>query len=450
MEEVGGGDMKILFVTGKLAEKALRETLEEMKPEFEYEVAALKISVAALMTTPFIIRNLQGVRCDQVLLSGMCVVDVGAIEEALGVKVEKGPKDLKDIPDFFGLKKKKIGYGEYKLKILAEINDAPLLSIEQILSMARYYKESGADIIDVGCTPDVEFPRIGEVIALLKQEGLTVSVDTFNKKEILAADKAGVDYLLSLNSQDMEVASELNCIPVVIPDFGAGLESLDKNIEELEKRGVRTYIIDPILNPINFGLAESLYRYYVVRQKYPSTEMLMGLGNITELTDADSTGINALCAGLMTELNINYVLTTEVANWAKGSVRELDKARRLMYYTSKNKRLPKDIDDSLLTVKDRKTDYPSEAELLEMQKLIKDRNFRIFIDGRYIYTFNATTFIKDTDIQRIFSQLDIRGDPSHAFYLGKELMKAKIALTLRKKFLQEEELRWGYLNEDEV
>jgi dihydropteroate synthase-like protein len=380
----------------------------------------------------------------------MCVVDIKAIEEALGVKVEKGPKDLKDIPEFFGYKKKKIGYGEYKLKILAEINDAPLLNTEQILNMAHYYKKSGADIIDVGCTPDIEFPQLGEVITLLKQEGFMVSVDTFNKKEILAANKAGVDYLLSINSQDMEVASELRCIPVVIPDFGAGLESLDNNIEELEKRGIKNYIIDPILNPINFGLAESLYRYYRTRQEYPSAEILMGLGNVTELTDADSTGIHALCAGFMNELNINYVLTTEVANWAKGSVKELDKARRLMYYTSKNNRLPKDMDDSLLTIKDRKTDYPTEAELLEMQKLIKDRNFRIFIDEQFIYVFNATTFIKDTDIQKIFSQLDIRNDPSHAFYLGQELMKAKIALKLHKKFLQEEELRWGYLNEDEV
>lgn len=442
--------MKILFVTGKLAEKALKETLEEMNPDFDYEVAVLKISVAALMTTPFIIRNLKGVQCDQILLSGMCVVDVKTIEETLGIKVEKGPKDLKDIPDFFGLKKKKVGYGEYKIKILAEINDAPLLSVEQILNMARYYKENGADIIDVGCTPDVEFPRVGEIITLLKQEGFTVSIDTFNKKEIQAANKAGVDYLLSLNSQDMEVASELNCIPVVIPDFGAGLASLDKNIEVVEKKGVKNYILDPILNPINFGLADSFYRYYTVRQKYPSAEILMGLGNLTELTDADSTGINALCVGFMTELNINYVLTTEVANWARGSVRELDKARRLMYYTFKNNRLPKDMDDSLLTIKDRKTDYPSEAELLEMQKLIKDRNFRIFVDENHIYVFNATTFIKDTDIERIFSQLDIRGDPSHAFYLGKELMKAKIALKLHKKFLQEEELRWGYLNEDEI
>ena len=39
-----------LFVTGKLAADALRPELDKMAPDFEYEVAILNISVAALMT----------------------------------------------------------------------------------------------------------------------------------------------------------------------------------------------------------------------------------------------------------------------------------------------------------------------------------------------------------------------------------------------------------------
>ena len=34
------GRMKILFITGKLAERALKETLAGMDAEFDYEVAA--------------------------------------------------------------------------------------------------------------------------------------------------------------------------------------------------------------------------------------------------------------------------------------------------------------------------------------------------------------------------------------------------------------------------
>ena len=37
----------------------------------------------------------------------------------------------------------------------------------------------------------------------------------------------------------------------------------------------------------------SLERYAEVRRRYPDAEMLMGIGNLTELTAADSTGVNA-------------------------------------------------------------------------------------------------------------------------------------------------------------
>jgi hypothetical protein len=36
-------------------------------------------------------------------------------------------------------------------------------------------------------------------------------------------------------------------------------------------------------------------------------------------------------------------------------------------------------------------------------------------------------------------------EASHAFYLGRELMKAKLAITLGKTYRQEGALAWGYL-----
>ena len=41
-------------------------------------------------------------------------------------------------------------------------------------------------------------------------------------------------------------------------------------------------------------------------------------------------------------------------------------------------------------------------------------------------------------------------DPSHAFYLGYEMMKAKTALTLSKTYRQDQALDWGFLTEPEV
>ncbi|MFQ5804123.1 MAG: DUF6513 domain-containing protein [Candidatus Methylomirabilales bacterium] len=441
--------MKVLFVTGKLADRALRETLEAMRPDFEYDVSTLRISVAALLTTPLILRALKPDACDLIMIPGLCQAEPDTLTEAFGVQVEKGPRDLRDIPYHFGVERKREGFGQYTIQILAEINDAPLLSTDEILRKAKYYQTCGADIIDVGCTPGRTADNVEEIVSQLKAEGFTVSVDTFNEKEIRQADKAGVDFLLSLNGQNIHLAPELNCTPVVIPDFGAGIESLERNIEALERVGVTRYLVDPILDPVNFGFSRSLHRLYEVRERYPQAEMLIGVGNLTELFDADSTGINALMVGVMTELDIRYVLTTEVAHWTRGTVRELDRARRLMHYARTQGVLPKDIDDSLLTIKDRKVDWPTEEEVRDLQRRVTDPNFRIMIDGKNIYCFNRDLFVKDTDIQRIFHQItDQLGThpTSHAFYLGRELAKADIALRLGKKYIQEEDLDWGYLN----
>ncbi|CBE67548.1 conserved protein of unknown function [Candidatus Methylomirabilis oxygeniifera] len=443
-----GGRMKILFITGKLAERALKETLAGMQADFDHEVAVLKISVAALMTQPFILHALRSPSCDLLMIPGLCRVEPGELEQALGVKVEKGPKDLRDIPYYFGVEKKREGYGGHDLTILAEINDAPTLPIEEILRKARYYAACGADIIDVGCIPARPAGNVGEIVSALRSEGFRVSIDSFDPQEILAADKAGAELLLSLNALNLQLAPDLQCTPVIIPDFGKGLDSLAANIEAVERLSSTQYLIDPILAPIGFGFAESLARYTEARRRFPQAEILMGVGNITELTDADSTGINALLAGVMSELQIRYVLTTEVASWARGSVRELDLARRLMYYARQRGVLPKDIDDGLLTIKDRRIDCPSEAELREMQPMVTDQNFRIFADREAIYVFNRDLFIKETDIRRIFDQLTahLGQEPvGHAFYLGRELMKARIAMLLGKKYIQEDDLKWGYL-----
>ena len=323
---------RYLFVTGKLAAQSLASTLEKMSPDFEYELAVLPISVAALMDTHFVAKHLDSARgSDVVMIPGLCKGDLSLIADKVGAQVVRGPKDLKDIPAAFGQQRQLEGYGEYRTKILAEIVDAYQLSLDQILTRAEYFRASGADIIDLGCPVKGHFPNVGEVVAALKARGFAVSIDTFEAEDILQADRAGVDYLLSVNSRNIELAPRLACKVVVIPDFDQGLESLEHNIAQLEAKQV-PYIIDPILNPISFGFTESVTRFYETRRRHPQAEMLMGVGNLTELTGADSTGINAVMAGIIAELDINYVLTTEVISWARGAVRELDVARKLMHY----------------------------------------------------------------------------------------------------------------------
>jgi dihydropteroate synthase-like protein len=435
-----------LFVTGKLAADSLRLTLEKMGPGFEYVLEVLDISVAALMSVEWIARHLSDARgCKEVMIPGLCSGDLSLIRERVGVPVVRGPGDLKDIPAFFGHGSVREGYGEYHVKILAEIVDAHRMSMQDILAMAEYYRGSGADIIDLGCPAQGAFQGVGGVVAELKRRGFTVSVDSFDTGSILEADKAGVDLLLSINAANMHLARGLRCKVVVIPDFGEGLESLERNAAQLAQWGV-PYIMDPILDPINFGFTEAFHRFYETRRRYPGAEMLMGVGNLTELIDSDSIGINALMAGVLTELKIDYVLTTEVISWARGAVRELDLARRLMHYSNLNRLLPKNIDSRLIAVKDPPYEPYSEAELRRMQAQVRDRNFRIFTDNRRIYVFNRDVFICGTGPGEIFAQLKPE-DASHAFYLGRELERAYLAVRLGKRYTQESNLRWGYLDE---
>ena len=438
---------RVLFVTGTLAEPALRRVLADMQPPFEAAVAVMKITVAALMTTPWIAKHLEiPPDTDLVLIPGLCEGDPGILIEQFGVKTEKGPKDLRQIPRYLGQAQTAPDYGSYAIEILAEINNAPKLTPAQFRAAADYFQASGADLIDIGCTPGVAFPELGNVVRGLRQAGMRVSVDSFDPGEILSAVEAGAELVLSVNGSNLEVARELGGSAtrvVVIPDFGEGLDTLDRSIDALERWNVR-YLIDPVIEPIGFGFMASLERYAEVHRRYPTSAQLMGVGNITELTSADSTGVNAVLLAICEEVGVRAVLTTEVIPWARGAVREIDIARRLMHHAVSHRTVPKGVDDRLLTVKDPEILEWDEAELRRLHGAVRDPNFRIFADRQTITVFNNELFVRGTEIQEIFSQLGV-DEATHAFYLGRELMKAKLAITLGKTYRQEGALSWGYL-----
>lgn len=436
--------MRVLFVTGKLAERGLRETLRALPGEIEPEVAVLGITVAALMTPRWIVRHLSlpdGI--DLILIPGLCQGEAAEIEQALGVRAEKGPADLREIPQHFGLAAARREYGGYDLQILAEINNAPSWEPDALFERADYYKASGAEVIDVGCTPGAPFVNLREVVRGLRDRGHRVSVDSFDPAEIEGAVEAGAEIVLSVNSQNLDVARDLPATFVVIPDFGGGLDTLDRSVEKLAAWG-RPYILDSVLDPIGFGFAGALGRYLAVREQYPEAEILMGTANVSELLDADTTGVNAVLIAFCQEVGIRYVLATEVIPWARGTVREIDIARRLMHFAMREGQLPKHLDDRLLTVKDPEILAYSEEELRELQRQITDPNFRIFTDEKTITVLNRDLFVTGTVIQEIFDRLGVE-EASHAFYLGKELAKAKLAIDLGKTYRQEGPLAWGYL-----
>jgi len=443
--------MKILFVTGRLAEPALRQVLDDLAPRagFEAEVAVLPISVAALMTPRWVARHLEvppGV--DRVLLPGHCRGDLSDVIAAAGVPVELGPEDLRDLPRFFGDSSRPPYLADrFDIEILAEINHAPRLSRDQFITIAERYRENGADVIDVGCDPGARWSGIGPAVEELKRRGFRVSVDSFDPGEVSDAVAAGAELVLSVNGSNREFAADWGAEVVVIPDQPGTLVGLDESVAFLRERGVK-FRLDPVLDPIGFGFAASLGRFLDVRSRFPDVPVMMGVGNLSELTDVDSAGVNTLLIGFCQEAGIGSVLTTEVVNWARSSVREIDLARRLMFHAVSRKTLPKNVETRLVALRDTKVSRFGPEALAEISARIKDHNWRIFAEDGRVVAMNGSLFLSDDDPFELFDRMEV-SDPSHAFYLGYEMMKAKTALTLHKDYRQDQALDWGFLTEPE-
>jgi dihydropteroate synthase len=433
-----------LFVTGRLAEPAVRNIASELA--LDHQIAVMNISVAALMTTRWIARRLEvpaGV--DNIVIPGLCDGDVATLEQASGLPVRKGPADVRSLPEWYGREAIRAELGPRDVRVFAEINGVQSLSREQVIDRAEAYRAEGADVIDLGLSLDRPWLTEGPpTISALRERGLSVSIDTLDPEHIRMADAAGVDYVLSLTPATIDLAGRLRATPVLITEDPDNLEALDRMATHMEQIK-RPYLLDSILAPINSGFATSLARYVEVRRRHPDAEMLMGIGNLTELTEADSTGVTAMLIGFCQEVGIGSVLTTEVIGWAHGVVKETVLAAQIMHLAQRQARPPKHIDPGLLTSKDESMHAPTEQELRAMQAQISDANYRVFADAQWLYAFNGERFVREANMFAVFDQLDV-DEPSHAFYLGKELMKATIARGLHKSYRQEGPLDWGVLS----
>ena len=441
----------LLFLTGKLAEKSLHKILAGMQPtDFKYRIAQIGVSVAALMTPELIVRRLPDAGdADRIVLPGLCRGDLKLLEEKYGIPAERGPEDLKDLPQYFGRGGKEPDLSNYDVKIFAEIVEAPDLSVAGILKRAAQYREQGANVIDLGCLPNTPFPHLAEAIQALKAEGFKVSVDSLNTDDLLLAGKSGADYLLSLTEKTLWIADEVASTPILIPAKPGSLPSLYRAIDAMQKKG-RAFIADAILDPIPFGLTESIVRYQRLRKRYPDIEIMMGIGNLTELTDADTTGINAILFGVIAELKLNAVLATSVSPHAINAIAEADIARRVMYAAREDRRLPRDYSDGLLGLHDRRPFTYTADEIADLAAQIKDPSFRILVSEAGVHIFNRDGLFQETDPFKLYPHLNVDDDASHAFYLGVELARAQIAWQLKKRYSQDEELQWGYSRTDQA
>jgi dihydropteroate synthase-like protein len=435
---------RILCLTGHLARPRLEKVLAGLgEPGYEWSVFDVGVKVAALMTEAIISRRVpRPANADRILVPGRCRADLDRLSAEFGIPFERGPEELKDLPAYFGKGGRGLDLSRHDMRIFAEIVDASALSVDAILTRALSMHEAGADVIDLGCLPDTPFPHLDDAVRELSAAGLQVSVDSAAADELRRGGLAGASFLLSLTEDTLDIAAETGATPILIPASHGDVPSLLRAAEAADRRGFSA-ILDPILDPIHFGFMASLARYAEVRHRLPDAEILMGTGNLTELTDADSGGVTATLLGVCSELAIRNLLVVQVSPHTRRSIQEHDAARRMMFASHADDSLPKDYGGRLLQLHDR-SPYPNTPqEIAELAAKVSDANFRIETAEDGIHVYNRDGHHVAHDAFSLFPNLKVDGDAPHAFYLGAELMKAELAWKLGKRYAQDEPLDWG-------
>ncbi|MCX8191267.1 MAG: dihydropteroate synthase-like protein, partial [Nitrososphaerales archaeon] len=495
----------------------------------EVEVISLPMAVASLMNTNYIARELEKRELkgfDLILLPGLVFGDASVVEKVVNIPTFKGPRYAADLPFILNsldrlklskvhpaddlvkneLQKKmfeslreveenrdtllknrrnleigNLAVGEdFPIRIMAEIVNVPSLSDEEIQKKALYYVNCGADIIDLGMIAGESYPSdlIRAVKSVRKVVNVPISVDTMDVEEIRAAVSIGVDMVLSIDAGNMEEVSRFGrkVAFVVIPTnfreryfpkiASERVRMLEENVKRAYELGLNKVIADPILDPvISPGITESIVAYYEFRRRNPDTPLLMGVGNVNELMDAETVGRSEILTGIATELGVGIILTTEVSDKNLGNVQELATASKMMFIAKKNNRIPKGLGIDLLVMRDRKLrDTPFDKSLKEGVKIIDAKEapkyygvdtkgyFKVYVDREekkiivlhYEHNSNRPSLIiEGSSAESIYRSIVSNGLVSlldHAAYLGSELQKAEIALKLGKSYIQDSPL----------
>ncbi|MDD4898855.1 MAG: dihydropteroate synthase-like protein [Methanocellales archaeon] len=476
--------MKVLVVTGRKAYQTVKKAVGDGA-----DVLLLDVDVAAFIT-PDLLRSVPISNYDLILVPGLSAGDFSKLEKETGVKIRLGPKHACDLDrvlsradsiEFshtvpacqllstkkyeeavkkanelernaeyrFKLGDLKIG-GNSMMKVMGEIVDATSMLGEELQGIACDFIAQGADIIDIGVAMDANHSEVINSVDAISHLKTPISIDTLDPDLILATlETIDIDMVLSLNSDSLKAVgkaiADQGIAAVILPD--SDLESLQKNIRLAQEIGIENIIADPILRPIGDGLIDSLVAYHSFRQK-SDLPLFFGVGNVTELIDADSIGINAILAGVAMELDASILFTPQYSAKTSGSISELKIAAQMMLLTRDTCTPPKDLGLDLLVVKEKR----HRTSDIEINKLIKAKPhaarqdskgfFSIALqDGKIIANHEDVSII-GTSAKAIcdtISDLELVSLMEHAAYLGRELMKAELALRFGRSYAQDDE-----------
>jgi dihydropteroate synthase-like protein len=491
--------MQVLVVTGRKAAGIVRKSVGSLA-----EVLVMDIDVAAFTTPIRLEKSLNGQEFDLIIIPGLVSADFSGLEKQLETPIRLGPKhaiDLGFVLSGYGdielsttvpacellmqrrrnialsslaemenaaspailLGQLKIG-GDSIIKVMAEIVDATALHGDELIERIHLFQSKGADIIDLGVGMAATAGDVRRMVKTARDVvSVPISIDTLEPGLIVAAVESGVDMVLSLDSgnipQVAPIISNKDIAAVVIPDSGGGMESLEANIRSAKDAGILKIIADPVLNPPGQGMVESMTRYKQFRRSHPHIPTFFGVGNITELIDADSVGVNAMLASIAGDVGADILFTPEYSDKARGSIAELKTAAGMTALAGQRSTPPKDLGLDMLVLKEKRfrsfDNLPEEfIEGEKSYQWVRDPagSFRISISdqcfrdgefrrGRIIARHTKYTIVGDSAREVLDTVLDLGlvSRLDHAAYLGSELMKAELAIKLGRSYSQDDD-----------
>ncbi len=500
--------MKVLLITGRLAQGSVKEIASKHRGGHEVRVA--DVDVASFLTPKKILELLKHAgKFDLILVPGLMKGDLKAIERATGTTTYRGPKDAADLGvvldnlDRIKLSKEvpadellrdelekkametlrrvdsknyrrrmlakpwnilvgRLTVGrDFPMRVLAEIPNAEDVDMEEILRLGKYLVDSGADIIALGFAESAP-KNVEDGIEILRKLGVPIAVDTGATENLRSAAKHGADLLLSFDGSLLKEFKSVEAACVVVPSRGELLadpeervRSLETNIALARARGFKKLIADPIIQPPNQGLMNSLAAYRLFERRHGDEyPMLLGAGNVTELMDADSVGVNALLAAMGGECGAGMVFTVEVSDKTRGSTAELAKAVKMAYLSRLRGSAPKDLGLDLLELKEKRLRREPVPQALRVQKIGARKGKPFALDPKGFFKIYVGEEIRcvhfsgnkprlavigedSIAISDTLLRLGLVGSVEHAIYLGRELKKAEFALRYGKSYIQE-------------
>ncbi|HDR72388.1 MAG TPA: dihydropteroate synthase-like protein [Methanoculleus sp.] len=467
--------MRILLPTGKKT----ASIVQRAAGVYDADVVVTG-EIASFLTPSQLASLLKRGEYDLAITSGMCTADFREVEAASGVPVYRGPRHAADLPlmlrllsamefsrtvpadEFLALRRRqkaagqlrrqeegaacayrirglKIG-GSSRIKVLAEIMDAHRQ--EHLAREVERYFSMGADIVDLGFGFDATAEDVRRCMEALSAVEGPLAIDT-QDPDLIRAGLGRADLVLSLHDGNLPLVGDAvaaaDTAAVIVPRQ----RSLAETIEAARTLGIRRILADPLLQPVGSGLAASLAGFSGIDEP-----AFFGAGNVTELIDADSPGVNALLAGMAHECGAAVIFTSEHSDKTRGSVAEMRRAVEMMALMG-DRPYPKDLGLDLLVIKEKRKrrppplDYDAKTDAEpargEMEYDPKG-NVRIGIEDGMIVAVHDAVAIRGACWEDVFSTLLREGRLSlldHAAYLGKELYKAELSLRFGRSYDQD-------------